>query len=99
MSEKDRYQLSPGSNVNLLNRHLTLNGFSFDMLQSHFGFPNGDDSHEKIKNEWVFQGKNGVTVVLYDLVHQDDDHKTWHIDSLKKETALDFSKWLYAKIK
>lgn len=99
MPEKDRYQLSPGSNVNLLNRHLTLSGFSFDVLQKHFGQPNGDHSHEKTRNEWIFQGKNGAIVVLYDLVYQEDDCQVWYIDSLKKETASDFSKWLRIKVK
>jgi hypothetical protein len=99
MPEKDRYQLSPGSNVNLLKRHLTLSGLTFKSLQACFGQPNGDHSHEKIENEWVFQGKNGVIVVLYDLIHQEENHQIWHIDSLKKETALDFSKWLHTKIK
>lgn len=99
MPEKEKFELSSGSRASFLTRHLSLDGISSEQLKNCFGEPNGDFSHEKIGHEWIFEGKNKVIVVIYDLIHQKNPNTLWYIDSTKKEVALEFAKWIQSKIK
>lgn len=94
---ENKYLLNPGANVNFLTKQGTLAGISLQKMIEVLGPPSSSGWCEKVQNEWILSGPNGVVILVYDWAGV-NNLGNWCVGSLKPSHAQDFIKWINKKM-